>query len=1091
MKKGKICSKLKRILITITCAVTLIFSMPVKVKAGIIDDFINLLLRIPDAIMWIGNRYIANTDEATDIKLDFKGWGGKGRIYNFDVSPYDIFSSGTEVERIVSNEIAIKDLKGQWEINRVAEVDDLVNSKLDGRSYSSYWEVEEEYYNDEYDISYTVKYKMYEYDIALSDIDANYDDTILYHDESKGVVVKNNRGGNILYHYSPITGYGYNYGRDGYDDEGMGNLAKIEVEVVINTGIDTTNDNATAIKLGLFDANFFRNDDVVDQYGYIVSSNILKSAIGKIYISLRNLCIILMMLVLLYIGIRIIISSAASDQSKYKRMLVDWLVGLCLLFIMHYIMSFSTNLNTIIVNMLSNDEGDSYYIAIAELQDRYTLENKDSTWLEIAMGHNPAGYTGSNGRREFFARKIIVEATNNDQVGFDIKSDGYVDVSTSNCIMYKNVTNDQIDFSQWGDNGKLYLSAALVNDGQTKYAGKAIYKASLMEFTRTLSSFALDDEDNVILYSNGKVKTISAESTSEESNEWIALGYTILYLALVIETIMFVVIYIKRVLQLAMLTMIAPLVSFMYPIDKVGDGQAQAYNTWLKDYIFNLLIQPLHLLLYTIFIRAASELFQKNIIYALAIYAFMIPAEKYFKKIFGFDKASGAPPGGFAGAMGGPLAMRGFDKLTGLGPHGHKGGSRGGDKDRNKLKINRNDIPKPTAPENGTPSPTSSGLESGGGLMGSGRTGSRGIGSGNTNNASGGSNPNSNKPSPTALGGRKGGTFGNLLRGVGNNLGKGFTRAVTGGKYNSLKGISGGAAAAAILGNGARKGANLGGRLLGTAALGTAGLVVGAASAIATGDVNNLSKGVLTGTVAGWSRGGELADWGSNKVGNFISDVDREWANIDEGHRAKYLENEARAQFQDVDLTDEQEAALAKYAQYVDFKGDEDKLDAYVKADELAHGDVYQATELVSLAKNYSDLNDSNVRDTAISKQIDEEMKYIDSGKIEVSDDEAKKLAEDEKRAELERIEKVQKETRAEDNRRLADETDMEERKKIRKERRDNYDRLEKEKEEAQKKVIDLDEVKNRIRGEKAIAEARARAKKKVENAASFQSKLK
>ena len=38
------------------------------------------------------------------------------------------------------------------------------------------------------------------------------------------------------------------------------------------------------------------------------------------------------------------------------------------------------------------------------------------------------------------------------------------------------------------------------------------------------------------------------------------------------------------------------------PIDKLNDGQAQAFNMWLKEFIFNILIQPFHLLIYMVFI---------------------------------------------------------------------------------------------------------------------------------------------------------------------------------------------------------------------------------------------------------------------------------------------------------------------------------------------------------------------------------------------------------------------------------------------------------------------------------------------------------
>ena len=55
----------------------------------------------------------------------------------------------------------------------------------------------------------------------------------------------------------------------------------------------------------------------------------------------------------------------------------------------------------------------------------------------------------------FFRKKVIIEATNNDQESFDIKSDGYVDITTKDYIMYPNVHKSDIDISRWGDNGKI------------------------------------------------------------------------------------------------------------------------------------------------------------------------------------------------------------------------------------------------------------------------------------------------------------------------------------------------------------------------------------------------------------------------------------------------------------------------------------------------------------------------------------------------------------------------------------------------------------------------------------------------------------
>ncbi len=40
------------------------------------------------------------------------------------------------------------------------------------------------------------------------------------------------------------------------------------------------------------------------------------------------------------------------------------------------------------------------------------------------------------------------------------------------------------------------------------------------------------------------------------------------------------------------LIIIAPLITITYSMDKMKDGQAQALNTWMREFMFNVLIQP-------------------------------------------------------------------------------------------------------------------------------------------------------------------------------------------------------------------------------------------------------------------------------------------------------------------------------------------------------------------------------------------------------------------------------------------------------------------------------------------------------------------
>ena len=176
---------------------------------------------------------------------------------------------------------------------------------------------------------------------------------------------------------------------------------------------------------------------------------------------------------------------------------------------------------------------------------------------------------------------------------------------------------------------------------------------------------------------------------------------------------------------MAFLTLIAPMVALTYPIDKVSDGKAQAFNMWLKEYSYNALVQPVHLLLYKILLGSAIGLAAKNPIYAVVCLGFIIAAERLVKQMFGFNKASGGTVGSLAGAAGVSMvaskALQGFAK-KGAGGQGKirtKDGLERQGKDANANKPfaafngkNANDVMGAGAGE--MPDPTSS--EEGGGL---------------------------------------------------------------------------------------------------------------------------------------------------------------------------------------------------------------------------------------------------------------------------------------------------------------------------------------------------------------------------------------
>lgn len=291
-------------------------------------------------------------------------------------------------------------------------------------------------------------------------------------------------------------------------------------------------------------------------------ATILHDTIAKWYVALRNLAIVGMLIILLYVGIRIIVSSTASDKAKYKEFLKDWLIALCLLFTLHYIMTFTVT----VVNSVT----------------------------EAIAGGNPGKGTNN-------IPVIVVE----------------------------------------GD--------AEAAKGATADSAKFKFNTDIMGYARFLIQY--DDLGTKVLY-------------------------FIIYMAMVIYTVMFTITYLKRSLTMAFLTMIAPLIALTYPIDKIGDGSAQGFNSWLKEYVYNALIQPFHLIIYTVFAGSAVvDLSAENPIYAIIVLAFISQSEKMLRKFFGFDKASSA--GSLGSFAGGAAAMSLTQKLIGSVAHRKKGGSGG------------------------------------------------------------------------------------------------------------------------------------------------------------------------------------------------------------------------------------------------------------------------------------------------------------------------------------------------------------------------------------------------------------------------------
>lgn len=110
--------------------------------------------------------------------------------------------------------------------------------------------------------------------------------------------------------------------------------------------------------------------------------------------------------------------------------------------------------------------------------------------------------------------------------------------------------------------------------------------------------------------------------------------YTVMYICLLFMQIKYFWTYMKRFLMVGFLIMIAPLITVTYGIDKAGDGKAQAFAVWMKEFVVNVLIQPLHALIYLVFVLSAGEIAKLSPIIALAFLMCMGVVERMVKVIF-------------------------------------------------------------------------------------------------------------------------------------------------------------------------------------------------------------------------------------------------------------------------------------------------------------------------------------------------------------------------------------------------------------------------------------------------------------------------
>lgn len=102
-----------------------------------------------------------------------------------------------------------------------------------------------------------------------------------------------------------------------------------------------------------FSVNFFSNSLEGNTTTFGKAMNSLHNSVAKWYYVMRTIAIIAALCVLIYVAIRMAISTVADEQAKYKKMLKDWVAGFVLLFVLHYMILFLINIEEMIVSLLA------------------------------------------------------------------------------------------------------------------------------------------------------------------------------------------------------------------------------------------------------------------------------------------------------------------------------------------------------------------------------------------------------------------------------------------------------------------------------------------------------------------------------------------------------------------------------------------------------------------------------------------------------------------------------------------------------------------------------------------------------------------
>lgn len=151
-------------------------------------------------------------------------------------------------------------------------------------------------------------------------------------------------------------------------------------------------------KVPLLDVDVFNGNvaggKTVDSSSLVV---VIRNVVASLYMAIRKVSIIALLIVLLYYGVKFVISGVAEQKAEYKQKLLNWGIAFFIVFGLHYFLILVMKLNEILVNLLSSvganvasklSDGQYYDLANAMRELTYqtgVVKSILSTCLYMAM----------------------------------------------------------------------------------------------------------------------------------------------------------------------------------------------------------------------------------------------------------------------------------------------------------------------------------------------------------------------------------------------------------------------------------------------------------------------------------------------------------------------------------------------------------------------------------------------------------------------------------------------------------------------------------------------------------------------------------